>query len=241
MILVQARTSPLAMPAIRRLNAIFPLSVDAVEALSVAMRQQRELPARHEILTEGQEIKGTLVFVKGWAARVRVLPDGRKAVVSFILPGDLIGHCDHDRPVATSSVVALTPAWVCPAPGRDTAASLHRAYAVSRALDEAYLIGQVTRLGRLSGFERVVDFFLELLERLDLAGLAGMGRFDFPLTQEIVSDAVGLSPVHLNRMLQQARKSGALKWSGHKIVLSDPAALRELIGRQPVRVMATDN
>lgn len=225
--------------AVRRLNALAPLDVDAAEALRRAAARARACHPPAELLVEGQRITETLLFLDGWAARVRNLADGRRAIMNFLLPGDLIGNCDHDHPLAASTVVPLTRVVVCPAPPRGQWPALDRAYKLSRATEEAYLLAQITRLSRLNAHDRLADLLLELLERLDAAGLAPNGRYDFPVTQEVVGDALGLSTVHVNRTLQQIRRDSGIAWSGRRVHIADPDALREAIGRTAVRV--TDN
>ena len=116
--------------------------------------------------------------------------------------------------------------------------SLGRAYAVSKAIEEAHLLAQITRLGRLNALERLGDLMLELRERLELAGQLRNGSFDVPLTQEMLSDVLGLTPVHVNRMVQQARRQGWLEWRAKRVTIKDPAALAARFGRVPTRVQA---
>jgi len=225
-------------PALRRLLALNPaLDEPALAALRLAMARTRTVRPHRELMTEGRDITETQLVIDGWAARVRQLADGRRQIMNFILPGDLIGLCDYDRPVASSTIVAITPVTVCTAPDRSVSPGLDRAYAISRAMDEAHLMAQITRLGRLNAHERIADLLLELLERLSLVGLAAGGRFVMPLTQEVVADALGLTSVHVNRMLQQARRAGELIWSGRDLMLTAPDELRGAIGRNAVQVV----
>lgn len=169
---------------------------------------------------------------------MRILPDGRRQFLSFLLPGELIGMCQHERPLAVSTVVAITPLRTCHAPDRAQHPSLRQAYGISHALEEAYLLAQITRLGRLSAVERLADVMLELRERLALAGQVRGGGFEMPLTQEMLADVLGLTPVHINRMIQQARREGWLEWRARRVAIRDAAALAAKVGRAPVRVQA---
>lgn len=223
-------------PVIRRLGGLAPLDGAATEALQDALDKAVSIKARQELLHEGQEIGHSLLLTRGWAARTRCLEDGRRQIINFVLPGDLVGFTGLGRPLASSTVIALTDCALTVAPEPSVCPSLANAYAVSRALDEAHLLGQITRLGRLSAHERIQDLLLELLERLELAGLARDGRYAIPLTQEMLADALGLTPVHVNRMLQQARQAGELSWQGGEVVLHDPKAIRRKVGRLRVRV-----
>jgi CRP-like cAMP-binding protein len=179
-----------------------------------------------------------LLLLEGWTARVRQLPDGRRQLVSFGLPGDLLGYCQFDGARASSTMAAVTEVTICHLPDPALSPALTRAFAISRAVDEAYLIAQVTRLGRLNAHERLIDFLLELYERLEPCGLAEAGRFLIPLTQEAIADALGLTPVHLNRTLQEARRNGELTWTGREVTLHDPNAAAVAVGHTRPRVCA---
>ena len=141
--------------------------------------------------------------------------------------------------MASSTVIAITDVDVCVAPDASVSPALARAYAKSCALEEAHLLKQILRLGRLDANERLADLFLELFERLDLAGLVVNGRFVMPPTQEVVADAVGLTSVHVNRTLQALRRQGTVEWKGRELVLPNPELLRRSVGRHSVRVTAS--
>ncbi|WP_294391108.1 Crp/Fnr family transcriptional regulator [uncultured Sphingomonas sp.] len=223
-------------PAMRRLDTLTTLDDVARSALATAFQRTRFIRARRELLSEGAPITESLLVLKGWAARIRLLADGRRQIMSLMLPGDLIGNCHHARPVAMSSVIALTDVEVCIAPSSDGSAALAEAYALSHGLDEAYLLATITRLGRLNAEERITDLFLELLERLGTCGLADQDSFALPLTQEMLADAVGLTPVHVNRTLQILRRREEIVLKGGQLVLSDPVALALALERNPVRI-----
>ena len=235
MIRGQLRTDP-RTPALTRLMALAALDQPAIAALQAAMEEARAVRSRRDIITEGREITQALLLLSGWAARVRLLPDGRRQFLSFLLPGDLIGACDHPHAVAVSTVIAMSDVTVCALPQAEPGSPLHIAYAVSRAIDEGHLLAQITRLGRLNAQERISDLLLELYERLTLNGSVSGNGFDLPLTQETLADALGLTSVHVNRMLQQARREGDMQWRVGHVKLSDPAGLARKIGHVPVRV-----
>ena len=126
---------------------------------------------------------------------------------------------------------------ICRAPEAGLSPTLARAYALNDALERAYLFAQITRLGRLNAHERLADFLLELQERFALAGLVrGDGQFEMPLTQEALADVLGLTPVHVNRVVQHSRRDGWLEWRAKRVTIHDPEQLAVLVGRQPARV-----
>lgn len=224
--------------ALLRLAALSPLLPATLSVLSAALTQAQPIRARRELMSEGRPIEAPRLLVRGWAARVRQLPDGRRQFLNFLVPGDLIGLSDVPRALATATVVAVTDVMVATPPDAADLPDLATAYAISRALDQAQLLAQIVRLGRFNAQERIADLLLELHERLTLNGLARGSAFDVPLTQEVLADALGLTSVHVNRMVQQARRDGDLQWKGGRVTLSDPAALAQKIGRHPLRVQA---
>jgi CRP-like cAMP-binding protein len=218
-------------PALRRLDALTPLDAAARVALLHALGRTRCVERGQELLVERQDILHPFLIARGWAARVRVFPDGRRQILSFLLAGDLIGVAQHANPCAASTVIALTDIAVCTAPNALISTSLTEAYAIGAALDEAYLLAHIARLGRLTAHERICDLLLELLERLQLAGLADTNSYDLPLTQDKLADVLGLTAVHTNRMLQFSRREGELTLRSGHLVLADPVALAHKIGR----------
>lgn len=224
--------------AMRRLQSLSPLDGLATAAIERAAARSRRVERRAEVFREGQDMHGGLLLLEGWTARIRQLPDGRRQLVSFGLPGDLLGYCQFDGARASSTMAAVTVVTICHLPDPTLSPALTRAFAISRALDEAYLIAHVTRLGRLNAHERLIDFLLELYERLEPCGLAEAGRFLIPLTQEAIADALGLTPVHLNRTLQEARRNGEVTWTGREVTLHDPDAAAVAVGHTRARVCA---
>jgi CRP-like cAMP-binding protein len=220
-------------PAIQRLIRLGPLDDQAFAALRAAMTRTYRLKPRRDIIHEGREITEPLLILEGWGARVRFLPDGRRQVLGFLLPGDLIGCGRNERPLATAMATALTPMQIAPAPLPAPGSALEKVYAASRALDDVYLLAQITRLGRMHAWERIGDLLLEFRERLSLAGLAGANGFPVPVTQEVLADALGLTPVHVNRTLQLLRRQGDITWKGDHVTLGDPTTLAMQLGHVP--------
>jgi CRP-like cAMP-binding protein len=113
---------------------------------------------------------------------------------------------------------------------------LTQACYATASLDEAYLLNQLMRVGRQTAYERTAHFILEIHERLGLVGLAGETSVAIPLTQEIMADALGLSVVHLNRTLQQLRRTQLIEFKGGLVRLLEPERLREIANFRAPRV-----
>jgi len=213
-----------------RLGALASLS----DAERLALRQAAEFPQRirgtRDLILAGQRTPGPLLLLDGWLGRVQLFSDGRRQILSFLLPGDVIQDAGTFQPVAPSTITAMSDSVLCPAPAPQ-GQGLREAYAASVALDEIYLLRQIARLGRMSAYERIQDWLSEIHERLLLAGRAGPESFPMPLTQEMLADALGLTSVHVNRTLQAMRRDGVLEWRGGTVRLLQGAATTTARGR----------
>jgi CRP-like cAMP-binding protein len=101
-------------------------------------------------------------------------------------------------------------------------------WAASR--DEAMVVEHLVSVGRRSGLERTAHFFMELAERLNLVGLATEAEFKCPLSQYVLADALGLTAIHVNRVMRQLRERGLLTLKGGTVEIRDLKGLRKLAG-----------
>ncbi|WP_165842845.1 Crp/Fnr family transcriptional regulator [Phenylobacterium deserti] len=195
-----------AIVGLRRSGGLEAAAAEALRAISGPIERY---PAARAVSPVAGEPR-TKWMLSGWACEMRVLPDGRRQIYSFALPGDVV----LSRPVNVSgpcSLVALTPIECV-----DVAHLLSRARkpdrdeiskAMNRALHEMQerRYEAIVRLGRRSAVQRVADLLLELHDRLSDVGLVSDDGFRLPLTQEHFADALGLSVVHVNRSLRTLR------------------------------------
>jgi CRP-like cAMP-binding protein len=229
-------SSPLE-PVVRRLHALASLS-DAELALVRNLPERRERQvAGEELIAEGETGGRARFVISGWASRQRVLPDGRRQIFGFALPGDVC--CHRSAQPSPCSVVALTALEtidaepVLKAAQSGQAPGLARALAQEQVVDQALIYDHMVRLGRQTAYERVAHFLLELSTRLEIAGLGDGRRFPLPLTQEVLADVLGLSIVHVNRTLQQLRREKLIELRSGVAILLQPAALAEIADYRP--------
>ncbi|MDB5448462.1 MAG: transcriptional regulator, Crp/Fnr family [Phenylobacterium sp.] len=210
---------------VRRLRALSALSEAEQDLLRTLGERRERHSAGEELVAEGSLAGRARFILAGWACRQRVLPDGRRQIFSFLLPGDSIGLHRRVAP-ELSSLAALTaletidadPALEAAQSGR--APGLTRAFSAIEPFEQGLLLDHMVRLGRQTAYERVAHFLLELQRRLEIVGLGDTQRFPLPLTQEIMADALGLSIVHVNRTLQQMRRERLIELrSGVAILL----------------------
>jgi CRP-like cAMP-binding protein len=219
------------------LATLNPAEIGLVERLAVSREEHR---AGTELLAEGEAVRPPRLIVSGWAVRQRLLPDGRRQIFSFLVPGDGVGFCSQPHPLAMASTYALTRVETVDASSLRTAArdeaahpGLAEVLAAGSRLDEARLLDNVVRLGRQTAYERVAHLLLELRDRLEIAGLGDQRRFPLPATQEVLADALGLSVVHINRILQQLRREKLIELHSGRVSLLDPEVLASVADYRP--------
>ncbi|HEY2444185.1 MAG TPA: Crp/Fnr family transcriptional regulator [Rhizomicrobium sp.] len=237
-------TSPHADLLAQRLSHFAELSAREIALLESLAEHSDELAAGAELIREGQTLDSPRLLMAGWACRYRTLPDGRRQIFKFILPGDLFGFRLRPKTVALTASISLTPVVTANASPlalavtKDAAShpALAQACYAVMSLDEAYLLNQLVRVGRQTAYERTAHFILEIRERLAMVGLAGETSVAIPLTQEIMADALGLSVVHLNRTLQQLRRNQLIEFKGGMVRLLQPERLAEIAAFHVPRV-----
>jgi CRP-like cAMP-binding protein len=242
-LLLNARSTALEA-AIRRLAALAPLSEEEQDLVRALDGHYEVHAAGFELAPAGASPGKPMIIVEGWACRQRVLPDGRRQIFSFLTPGDGIGLRREARPLALAGAVALTRVTVVHAAALRAAAieSPDRWRGLALALrraeleDESRLLDHITRLGRQSAYERVAHLLLELHRRVSIAGLARGRSFPMPLTQETLADALGLSIVHVNRVLQQLRRERLIEMRGGRATFLQPELLAEIADFVPTPV-----
>jgi CRP-like cAMP-binding protein len=238
----------LKAPFIAKLARFVELTASERAYLSDMQADFLKVRAGVDIITAGHSYRCIFVLNKGMAIRYKVLHDGRRQVLSLILPGDFVGlpGCMFDN--SLYSISGLTDSVVCPA-SFDTIFALFRDHPrLGAALfwvggHEAALFAEhLIALGRQSAFERMARLVLELLTRLQMAGLADDRSYELPMTQELVADMLGLSVPHVSRTLRRMREDGLISVEGTRLTCLDVPALSRLadfdganFGRQRVQ------
>lgn len=229
-----------ARPICSRLETLAALDPDDLSLIDSAISGARPVVARSELVREGDLLPSPMLLVFGWAAHVRQLKDGRRQILSLILPGELVAVCPLRNSRAASTVIALTDLSMARLPRRSDVSSdsgLLTVYDATIALEEHQLLAQITRLGRLNAYERIADLLIELQARLEVSGLTRDGHFRMPLTQDFLADLLGLTSVHVNRTLQTMRREDVLTLRSSNVELHDREGLARLVDYRPSRLL----
>ncbi len=218
-------------PLLSKLEHVVPLEAPDLDALAGLMRLEEHVQADRNIVSEGQAPRSMFVLLEGLACRYRMLPDGARQILTFLLPGDLcdlhvflLRRMDH-------SIGTLTPVRLATITREDLLEVGLRHPRISVGLwwsslqEEAVLRERIVSLGRRDARERVAYLLCELVWRQKAIGHASGDSIDLPLTQIELADALGLTPVHVNRVLQALRRDGLLMLERRQLTLLNLDAL----------------
>ncbi|WP_208539259.1 Crp/Fnr family transcriptional regulator [Algihabitans albus] len=172
--------------------------------------------------------------LKGWAFRYKTLPDGRRQILNYALPGGLIGLQASVFNEMSHGVEALTPMLLCVF-SRDQIWTLYEGFP-SLAFDVTWLAAREERLldehllsvGQRTAKERLAHVLWHLFHRAEELGLTEGNKLDFPLTQQHLADTLGLSLVHTNKTLRRLRDEQCLSWEGRLLQIHDAEGLRRI-------------
>ncbi|HEX7775109.1 MAG TPA: Crp/Fnr family transcriptional regulator [Parvibaculum sp.] len=227
-------------PLIRRLSHYTELS-EADRARLGALRTQRQSAERgRDIIVAGQALTRALVVHKGWAVRYQMLDDGRRQILNILLPGDMFDMQVFVAAKADHSVMAVTDMELITVAPQDVVLNLFRgdenlslAFWWAAVQEEAILRQQIVRNGRRTATERVAHFLMELHRRALIIDEAKQNGFHFPLTQTIIGDALGLSHIHVNRILGRLTAQGYIERDRNWIELADARGLAQICDFDP--------
>lgn len=193
-----------------------------------------KLQARTTIFREGETAERLYTLLSGWAFRYKTLADGRRQILNFLLPGDLVGLQSKLFSESAHGAEALTDVVLCGF-ARDRVWDIFRSHPQIAfdvtwlgAREESLVDENLFSVGRRSATERVSALLLQLHNRASQVGLDANGSLPLPLTQIHISDALGLSSVHTNRVLQTLRAQGLFELAGGMLRIRDVGGLRLL-------------
>ena len=191
------------------------------------------------IFAEGAKPDNLLTVLSGWALKYKSLPDGRRQVLNFALPGDLIGLQASTFDTMKHSVEALTDVTLCILP-RKKLRSLYEGFP-GLAFDmtwiaarEEWILGEyLLAVGQRRATERLAFVLLDVFRRARRAGLTQKNRIMLPVTQSQLSDTIGFSLVHTNKSLQRLRRAGCFSWSGTEFEMLNEKTLDAIALQDP--------
>jgi CRP-like cAMP-binding protein len=224
---------------VRKLAMHADLSDDDVSTLRALPYTYRVLDAGAYLVRENEVPDQCAVLVSGFAFRQKLTGDGARQIVSIHLPGDpldlqhlFLDVADHNVQTLTRAEVAIIPRDALRRLARSNA-SIGHAILVLILIEASIFREWVLNVGRRDSRARLAHLLCEFAVRLDAIGLATSAGYELPMTQEQLADALGLTPVHVNRTLKGLDVDGLI--TRHRRHVGFPAikALRQLADFNP--------
>lgn len=203
-------------------------SDDEVRFIQAMKIDHRHLPAGSDIIHPTQEDAELYTLFSGWAFRYKSLPDGRRQILNFLLPGDLVGLQASLLSAAQHGIEALTDVELCVFPRKRLWDLFVRmpslAYEVAwlGSREECLIDENLTSVGQRSASERIAALLISLYRRADALGLVSGNSFLFPLSRQQMADALGLSLVHTSKTWSRLRRAGLFSISDGRLTLLNP-------------------
>jgi CRP-like cAMP-binding protein len=229
-------------PFVGRLNAITALTSDQADLARRMQGRTRLLPPRATIEAENDPVGSAYAIREGWVFAYKMLPSGDRQVTDFLVPGDMVGFGTLFQKVAEQSYETITDTELVEiSAGAARQASrqspeLTEAFFALLSRERAKLLEHLIDVGRRDSVARVAHLLLELGRRLQLAGHDTRNGYACPLSQYLLADALGLTAIHVNRVLRKLRLSGLLTFRHGHVTFHDRDRLVELTGFDPAYV-----
>lgn len=223
-------------PFISRLGRCSALDAGDRAVLERMVRSTLEVPADRQLQSEGDQPQVLHIVLGGLACRYKILSDGRRQILAFLVPGD---HCDFNvflMPRVDHNIATLAPSLVASVPRQELEAAvaerptLARAFSVSTLLDVSMLREWLVNVGRRNAYERMAHLLWEMYLRHALVGKVAEDAFHLPLTQADLADALGLSTVYVNKTITRLRASGIIETDRRQIRILNPDELSAIAG-----------
>lgn len=208
-----------------------------IAALSDAPRL---FPRRSLIRREGDPATCVWLLHDGWVGAALDLPNAKRQLIKIHLPGDVLGSTSMCLVHAGDTLEALTDVHASPVPfaalGQlydEDPRLAAAAFTLSVQKERLALMHRLAMIGRTSAYERVAGLLLDLLERGRVAGIVAGNAVACPLTQEQIADVIGLTNVHVNRIVRRLNDDGLIDGTHGRFVVLDEPRLRALVPFQP--------
>lgn len=232
-------TLPRVNPLLLKLRYGMDLDAGDRALLGDAFRATRTLDPQQDIVRAGERASGVHLVLDGFAFRYKLVSDGRRQILGLLLPGDF---CDLQSVVLGTSdhyIAALTACIIADVPQKQIDALIFRDSRVARVLwwatlvDESVLREWLANMGQRPADMRIAHLFCEVLLRLQLVGAAGARDCPLPLTLPMLADILGITPIHVSRILRDLREAGLIELKDRHLHIPDVARLQAFCDFDP--------
>ena len=220
-------------PMISRLSRMAPLARNDREALLALPFHMRTCSPGEHLVRDGDSPDSCCLLISGFAYRHKITGEGARQIISIHMASEFVDLQNIFLDLSDHSVQCLTAAEVAFVPRaalRELALSspaIGRALWTETLIDASIFREWVVNVGRRDSRARVAHLLCEFSLRLAAAGLASDHCYELPMTQEQLADTVGLTPVHVNRVLRQLGEEGLIERDRRSIRIVDWPRMRE--------------
>jgi CRP-like cAMP-binding protein len=227
---------------LRKRPSLREFSPEELAFVKTFKTDELRVDAGASFLREGTRSEYLYSVLSGWAFRYKMLDDGRRQILNYALPADMLGLQGALMNEMEHSVEALTPLVLCVFPRAKLWDLYSRlptlAFDITwlAAREEALIDEHLVSLGRRTALERAAYLLLHLFVRAEESGLVKNGIIQFPFTQQHLADTLGMSLVHTNKTLKRLFISKAVRWKDRVFEMVDRSALAGMAGTEPAKV-----
>jgi CRP-like cAMP-binding protein len=222
---------PCAECKVKPLTLYGAQGIDFSAEISKVRRECRRVAARRMILRAGEAPQDIYTVLEGWAYRFLLLPDGRRQILGYYLPGNTISLEALHMSRMHMSVQALTDMMLCVFDAERFKAFVKDHPAVAGEAERACIQrtiltdNRLMDLGRRTALEKVARLVLDTYARLARRGQVNEQTFSWPLRHEHIADTLGLTPVHVSRTFRALRQQGLIEIHGQQVTIIDGATM----------------
>ena len=219
-------------PWARKLGQVGALHPDDADLLNRLVASPTHYRADEDIIRVGDTPTHVNIILSGWACRYKILRNGQRQIVALLLPGDICDLTVFLLRAMDHSIGSMTATTVAKVSREDMLSILANRPNLTRSLwwsslqDEAILREWIVGLGRRGSYQRTAHLLYELYLRLQGVGFVEESTFTLPMTQTQLSDILGMTNVHLNRVLQRMRSEGLITLQGKSLHFLDGERIR---------------
>jgi len=224
----------------RKLSATTNLDSEDIAAIEALPIDVRSLPARQLIVRDGESPNACCLLIEGFAFRSKMTIAGKRQILSIHVPGDIpdlqslyLGKMDHDF----STLNEATVGFIGHVPLRQL---IRRRIRIAEALwretliDAAIFREWIVNVGQRPGRVRLAHLLLEMKQRLAVVGGLNGNALELPMNQQELADALGITAVHVSRIMKELRERGLVEFQRHLVIIRDEKRLRDFGEFDPI-------
>ena len=219
---------------LRRLNTVSGLDDADIAAIRALPINVRHWDAGRTIVSDGERPTDCCLVIEGFCVRAKTILDGQRQILSIHIPGEIpdlqslhLHRMDHDLIAVAPSTLGFISHTSMRALTR-TNPNIAEVLWRDTLIDSAIFREWIVNVGQRPAASRLAHTVVELRRRLAVIGREAGDTFEMPLTQEQISEALGITPVHANRIIRQLRDDGIVDISRGRVTVLDEAKLADL-------------